>query len=440
MLKSLFIKHHLISVLHTLFSCCTVFICGIALSHPLDFEKLLSEGIAARQNNQLPIAIQQLSQALLQAPSDPRAALELAVAYEWSSNLLKAEETYRNYLHVDPNSHGAILGLARVLRWRWQFDVSLPLYDKLITTSGVDAPMRLEAQLGAVQIDLMEARPQAAIKRLAKLLEQHPHNAMALDLLEKANVSAPLKLSLSIGQRDNSSINAAFFSMDWLLQQNAKQKLRLGFTHNASSQQLLVTDPVLLDKQNTLYLEQTSFSPQSEAWRWRIEYVLKTNQKSGYQLVADWSDQVRPLWRINAGMNINGPSEQTRRTFSTGISHDVAKNWDSGLTVFLSSGGLTQSEKTLLARLGWTQNRLQAQLFVSRELSQLQLKETAVISLPMGQNQLRVHYQRDGNTSANTWFAGLSIPLDKNMGLQLQSDGNERGWTINKDFSIPINR
>jgi hypothetical protein len=228
--------------------------------------------------------------------------------------------------------------------------------------------------------------------------------------------------------------------MDWLLQQNAKQKLSWGFAHNASSQQLLATDSVQLDKQNIVYLEQSSFSPQSDAWRWRIEYAQKTNQNNGYQLVTDWSDQVRPLWRINAGMNIKGPNEQTRRTFSTGLSHDIAKNWDSGLTAFFSSGGLAPSEKTLLARLGWSKDRMQAQLFVSRELSQSQLKKTAVISMPIGQNQLRVHFQSDGNASPNTWFAGLSIPLDKSMGLQLQSSGNERGWTINKDFSIPINR
>lgn len=440
MSKSFFIRHHLNSSIHTLISCFTVFVCGIASSQPVDFEKLLSEGVAARQSKQLPLAIQQLSQAVLFAPSDQRAALELAVAYEWSSNLPKAEETYRNYLQIDPNNFGAILGLARVLRWRWQFNASLSLYDKLIITSEVDAPMKLEAQLGAVQIDLLEARPQAAIRRLTKILEQYPQNATALDLLEKANASAPLKLSLSIGQRINSSINAAFFSMDWLLQQNAKQKLRLGFAHNASSQQVLATDPVQLDKQNTVYVEQSSFSPQSEAWRWRFEYAVKTNQKNGYQLVTDWSDQVRPLWRINAGMNIKGPHDQTRRTFSTGITHDVAKNWDSGMTVFLSSGGLAPSEKTLLARLGWSKDRMQAQLFVSRELSQPQLKETAVVSMPVGQNQLRVQFQRDGNASANTWFAGLSIPLDNSMGLQLQTGGNEHGWTINKDFSIPINR
>ncbi len=415
------------------------FMAGPSSAHNAAFESLIREGVEARSKKELDRSIRILQQARELSPLDPRAALELAAAYEWAENLVMAESVYRGYLKSQPSNTSANLGLARVLRWRWQFEEALLLYKQVLASIDVSVGMRVEADLGIAQIDRLEFRLPQARDRLEGILAQYPLDTQALEEINQVNASFAQRLNLLAGQSKGPTSATILLSAEWSLKQNARTMLKLGASRNSSSSQALITESISNEIQNFLYIEQSSFASKSLYWRWRAEYRHRSAVGNGYQLQGDWSDQVASLSRANAGLTLTRPSAQMRRTVHGGLSYAFAPSWDAGVTGFLSTGGEASAQKNLLARLGWEQGRTLAQVFVSRELGQTTYKQTALVSIPVGKYQLRTQLQHDGKSHTNSWLLALRIPFDNGSSIQLQRDaeGSNKAWSVAADIAIP---
>lgn len=422
---------------------CLVVSAVVSASSALTLEEALRAGIEARGNGDFARAIALLSGARSNAPEDDfRATLELAVTFEWSGALLKAEDIYRELLKRQPNNAAANLSLARVLRWRWQFEEALYRYEKLLALGDASDGMRTEAELGVAQIERAEMRLMSAQRRLQRILSIDPLQADAQRELELLAATEQHRLNLEIARRTSSVHDTTTFSAQWTLLQSARTTLRIGAARTATTQQPIATDTIVNEIANIVYAEQSAFTPGSLAWRWRAELRDRPSQQSGYLVIAEASDAVSPAIRANVALRIDGPTELTRRTISGGLGYAFSRSLDSGLTLFVSDGGSKTSETTLVARLGWSQERVSAQAFSSRTLGQSGSKHTVLVNVPVGQYQLRSQFQRDAAAKTNAWFVALNVPLARGFQMNLQRDSNvsEHSWTLGVAAAVALPR
>lgn len=406
---------------------------------PASYDSLLRDGVQAREAKQLPRAIDLLTEAYRLQPADPRAALELAVAYEWSERLPDAERVYRELLARQPGQAGAMLGLARVLRWRWQFDESQRYYQQVLVAPEATPPMRREAELGLAQIDRLDMRLPESRTRLQSLLQQNAADPEVLGELEQLDNTSRHRLQVTLGERDGPIGRNVTWLAGWSTQLDARTLWKAGVAHNTAGQPTLATDVPVNDVRTLWFTEARQFVPQGQALWGRAEWRQMYTGPNQYQVQGEWSDQLAPRWRGNAGFALSGPDAAMRRVVSAGASHQFLPSWDAGLTAYAASGGPAPSQQTWLARLGWERAGALAQLFVSKDVGQPQLRSTALLRLPLPDGyQLRLQVSRDGVAQVNAWSIGLIVPFGRDVGVLVQHDvrNDERATSVGADIAI----
>lgn len=412
---------------------------NVQAQQPPDFDNIVQQGIKARERKEFDLAIDRLQEARVLSPDDPRPTLELAVTYEWAGRLEDAEALYRNLLKTQTKNLGANLGLARVLRWRWQFEEALLYYERTLLLEELFPAARVEAELGIAQINRLQMRLGKAHIHLQEALRLDPLNAQALDELKQLEASSKHRLLLLAGNREGSAGSSAVLRAEWLLQQDAKTVWRFGAGRNTGAQQTLVTDMPNNDRQNVFFVEQTYAIPQALALQWRGEYRDRIGQANEYQLQATWSDQLNKQWRVNAGVILVGPSSFKSHTLLTGLSRRFGQDWEAGLTGYVSNENDLATKKTWLARLQWEREGILAQAFVSRELGQAAYKQTFLVNWPFNQTyRLRLQATRDGVSKVNSWFVGIDIPISPRASVQFvrENIGNEQGVYVGANLPL----
>ncbi|MBX7229004.1 MAG: hypothetical protein K1X48_05310 [Burkholderiaceae bacterium] len=404
-----------------------------------DFDNIMQQGVNARERKEFGLAIDRLQQARVLSPDDPRPILELAVTYEWAGRLGDAQALYENLLKTHTKNLGATLGLARVLRWRWQFEQALLYYERTLLLEQLPLAARVEAELGIAQINRLQMRLDQAHTQLQEVLRLDPLNSQALDELKQLEATSKHRLLLLAGNREGSAGSSLVLRAEWLLQQDAKTLWRFGAGRNTGAQQALVTDMPNNDRQNVVFVEQTYAIPQALTLQWRGEYRNRIGQANEYQLQGTGSDQVNERWRVNAGFIVAGSSSFKSQTLLAGLSARFAQYWDAGLTGYVSNENDLATKKTWLARLQWEREGVLAQAFVSRELGQAAYKQTFLVNWPFHQNyRLRLQATRDGVSKVNSWFVGVDIPIGSRASVQFMREniGSEQGVYVGANLPL----
>ena len=404
-----------------------------------DYDGLLAQGVQARAQRDFLRAEQLMQSASAISPADPRARLELAVTYEWSDRLAEAKTVYEALVAAQPGNASAQLGLARVLRWRWDFVSSRRLYNSVLAQPQATAPMRLEAELGLVQMDRLDMRLESAQQRLDDVLAANPDSVEAQREKTELMVTVPRRLYLLVGERQSSLLRSSLWQLQLSGQQDALTSWAVGAAHNNGAVQTLATEQASTERLNLLYAEMSSNKPGGRVLRARAEFRHRDIAANDYQLLGEWSDQLSARWRGNAGLTLNGPSAAARQTYSAGLSHAFTRQWDAGLTTYLARGGPTPAEKTVLARLGWEHEGIVAQLFASRETGQSALRKTALLVLPLSQGYaLRTQVYQDGKSGKTAWSLMLSVPLGRTTSAQIVREviGDERSWALGANLPL----
>lgn len=142
---------------------------------------LLLHGLLARKNKQNEVAIQWLEKARAISPDDQTITLELAVTYELTSQLAKAQQLYQLVLSTTSQNRAALLGLARIYRLKGDFIQANEIYQTLLIKNSQD----VDALNGLGWIKVAQNDLTAATTFFNDTLAIQPQNAEASDALNK---------------------------------------------------------------------------------------------------------------------------------------------------------------------------------------------------------------------------------------------------------------
>ncbi len=104
-------------------------------------------------------AIKQLKRAQVLDPSNVNASNELAVTYEQSKLLLKAQEVYEDVLTRKPKNFAARLGKARMLHWRGKVNEAIEQYKNILLDESDNIAVKLGLGFALISdYELIEAK------------------------------------------------------------------------------------------------------------------------------------------------------------------------------------------------------------------------------------------------------------------------------------------
>ncbi|WP_058534895.1 tetratricopeptide repeat protein [Legionella saoudiensis] len=230
---------------------------------PHDSQVALLHGLLARSQKNYPEAIRWLARAKNAAPAnDSVPAQELALTYEWSLQLKKAQAEYQELLAKNPKSRPALLGSARVEAAQYHIHIADLIYNQLLTTN----PKDVDALNGMGRLQMTNKKFKQARAYFNQALQFSPKNNDSLMGLEQLNNSTRYMASFNQGQyrvlnkQANSSVLYGYSDI------NATDRVIGIATHNSQQLNLdLTVEPTILPN-NSIFLAYQRQLPGKYGW------------------------------------------------------------------------------------------------------------------------------------------------------------------------------
>lgn len=289
-------------------------------------------GLIARQAKQLTLARQYLQKAADWQPESLNYSLELAVTYEWSSDLLSAIRIYETVLSQDSENFPARLGLARLLHWRGYLRQSRAAYAEL-KQQYPDHPAVLNGLAHAL---LADGDLNAARDLFNTVLGQNPESQTALDGLEMLSKVKKHSIQIDTGYSDLADGNSnKEYQLSYAWQANYAWRWGASISQRDST----VTQP------NNIGIPENRAIQSIYSLSAGYRYSAQTMWQFGYDTQnlndGDW------LHRIRLGYNgFNG-------------SH----SWDISATPSLLNGDFVNSLQSVGYGYQWVNSSINARLF-----------------------------------------------------------------------------
>lgn len=230
---------------------------------PHDPQVYLLHGLLARSQKNYSAAIRWLEQAKSAAPdNDPVPTQELALTYEWSVQLKKAQTLYQELLHKNPKSRPALLGAARVETAEYHIHIARLIYTQLLTTN----PKDVDALNGMGRLQMTDKKFKQARTYFNEALQLKPENSDSMRGLAQLNNSTRYMASFNQGQyrvqgqQSDSSVLYGYADI------NATDRIIGIATHNSKQLQLdLTVEPTVLPN-NSIFLGYQHQMPGKYGW------------------------------------------------------------------------------------------------------------------------------------------------------------------------------
>ncbi|WP_133135000.1 tetratricopeptide repeat protein [Legionella rowbothamii] len=243
------------------------------LKHP-DAQVYLLHGLLARSQKNYPEAIRWLQRAKNAASSNNSVpAQELALTYEWSLQLKKAQAEYDALLTKNPKSRPALLGAARVETAQYHIHIANLIYSQLLTIN----PNDVDALNGMGRLQMTNKKFKQSRAYFNKALQLNPKNSDSLMGLEQLNNSTRYMASFNQGQyrvldkQSNSSVLYGYSDI------NATDRIIGIATHNSQQLNLdLTVEPTILPN-NSIFLAYQRQLPGKYGWGINYDFRQHNN-------------------------------------------------------------------------------------------------------------------------------------------------------------------
>lgn len=230
---------------------------------PHDPQVYLLHGLLARSQKNYAEAIRWFLQAKNSAlGNNPIPSQELALTYEWSSQLKKAKAEYQELLAKNPKSRPALLGMARVEATEYHIHLANLIYTQLLTAN----PKDIDALNAMGRLQMTNKNFKQARLYFNKALQLKPGNSDSLVGLEQLNDSTRYMASFNQGQyrvlnkQSNSSVLYGYADI------NATDRVVGIVTHNSQQLNLDITvEPTILPN-NSIFLGYQRQIPGKYGW------------------------------------------------------------------------------------------------------------------------------------------------------------------------------
>lgn len=228
-----------------------------------DAQVYLLHGLLARSQKNYLDAIRWLQRAKDAAPSnDPVPAQELALTYEWSLQLKKAQAEYQELLAKNPKSRPALLGVARVETAQYHIRLANLIYSQLLAEN----PNDVDALNAMGRLQMTNKKFKQSRAYFNRALQLNPKNSDSLSGLEQLNNSTRYMASFNQGQyrvldkQSNSSVLYGYSDI------NATDRIIGIATHNSQQLNLdLTVEPTILPN-NSIFLAYQRQLPGKYGW------------------------------------------------------------------------------------------------------------------------------------------------------------------------------
>lgn len=235
---------------------------------PNSTSTLMLHGLLARYFKDYKPAILWLRRAVQTAkPGNFKPALELALTYEWASELKSALYVYQEILFKKPNEQSALLGRARVLRASYQISQSKAIYQQLLNQS----PEDVDVLNGYGETLLANYEFKQAREVFNDVLTLSPENKQTAKDLEILNKATKNILGLTGGHYSVPPQSADGINLFYFRNLNASDGLTLFATHNTKQiESGFGVGPTLLPN-NSLLLGYQRIIPQKYNWQFSYD-------------------------------------------------------------------------------------------------------------------------------------------------------------------------
>lgn len=239
-----------------------------------DAQVYLLHGLLARSQKNYSESIGWLQRAKdAAAGNDPVPAQELALTYEWSLQLKKAQAEYQELLAKNPKSRPALLGIARVEAAQYHIRIANLIYSQLLATN----PNDVDALNAMGRLQLTNKKFKQSRAYFNRALELSPKNSDSLLGLEQLNNSTRYMASFNQGQyrvldkQSNSSVLYGYSDI------NATDRVVGIATHNSQQLNLdLTVEPTILPN-NSIFLAYQRQLPGEYGWGVNYDFRQHNN-------------------------------------------------------------------------------------------------------------------------------------------------------------------
>lgn len=234
---------------------------------PNTASNLMLHGLLARYFKNYPVAITWLKRAVQSAkPGDYGPAFELAVTYEWATELNNALWIYQEILFSKPDDRVALLGKARVLRALYKIAQAKLIYEQLLKKSPEDTEA-LNGYGETLLVNYQFKQARAVFNEALRLSPKNKQTAADIQLLNKATSHI---LAVTWGHYVVPPNNADGINIYYFKNLNATDGLTLFATHNNRQiESGFGTGPTLLPS-NSLLVGYQRILP--KRYSWQISY------------------------------------------------------------------------------------------------------------------------------------------------------------------------
>ncbi len=317
---------------------------------PHDPQVYLLHGLLARSQKNYSAAIHWLEQAKNAAPSnDPVPSQELALTYEWSLQLKKAQALYQELLRKNPKSRSALLGLARVETAEYHIRIARLIYTQLLTTN----PKDIDALNGMGHLQLTDKKFKQARTYFNEALQLKPGNNDSVIGLAQLNNSTRYMASFNQGQyrvqgqQSDSSVLYGYADI------NATDRIIGIATHNSKQLQLdLTVEPTVLPN-NSIFLGYQHQIPGK--YGWGISYDVRQHNSLPVESRAGGTGNIYLLSALQwfGGFWAGYPSPWNNQLYFSGLTYYTKLPVNLSVTGFWGNeelGGQTSTYTVDLSR------------------------------------------------------------------------------------------
>ncbi|MBU8975858.1 tetratricopeptide repeat protein [Lysobacter sp. MMG2] len=320
-----------------------------------DYRVDLLAGVLARDDKRLNDAVDLLSRAHAQAPSELSPMLELAVTYEFQQQPGKAKPLYLRALEIDPTSRAAQLGLARVARQQYRPEEAERIYQALLSKD----PNDREARTGLAMAMLQQHRYDEARARLQLLQAAEPDDPEVRAGLTELALGWRHRLDLAVGREDVPQGASNSVAAQWTMAPNARDEFHARYQNN--DREVFTQDPIdravtPLDSLRVGWLHRV---PAQYFWEIAVEYrrhdVIQDTQRVELNVGHRLFGQVQGF----AGVRRQFPSGLDNRLWHLGMSVPMSQRTYATLIAYYAQPRFGDDTMAYVADFTYERERLQ---------------------------------------------------------------------------------
>lgn len=264
------------------------------------------------------------------APDNFAPTLELALIYERALLFNYARITYDQVLQQDPNSHGALLGAARIARAQYRINDAIAIYQYMLEKNPADT----DALNGMAWIKLMKKKFIAAQTTFTQVLTANPKNEEAQVGLKQLDKTTRYTLDVLGGRINVGSEDSYTAHVNLLADINATDQILLFY--EANTKQIgasFFTNPTLLPN-NAVFLGFQRQIPDQYGWGGAYEYRQRTGLPTEHRFNINGNVFVLPRLQIFGGVREGFPFPWNNQLYYSGMMFFTNMPWNVSLTGF----------------------------------------------------------------------------------------------------------